>query len=173
MDAAKAYVITWACICAAFLIYKWPERLLKPLLHERTWVCRAARGVLGLPSRTLYIWSHQRITLCHYMILSCYVLGNGLLFVRPEWDDGFRAIRVSPEETRRRAAVLAGLNLAPVVLGGRTCLLLDSFNISLQHYYFAHHWLARLAIVEMTVHAALHVQTDIVWTAQAVCGLTV
>jgi len=175
MDATEAYVIVWACAFATVLIYKCPERLLKPVLQFFEWsrFYQGARIARRIPFHTLYEWDGQRITICHYLVLFSYALGNGLLFARPAWSSGFHIVRASREEVRRRAAVAASINLVPVVLGGRTCLVLDSFNISLQHYYFAHHWLARLATVQMTMHAALHLGANPAWNTQTTCGLIV
>jgi hypothetical protein len=174
-EATNAFVLTWACFIVALLVLECPERLFNPLFDvlDRIPTHHGIRNCLRIPSRTLYVFNHQRVTLYNYVVVGLYIFSNGLLFARPDLSDGFQIVRADSDELRRRAAVAATINLVPVVLGGRTCFLVDAFNIPLQRYYFAHHWLARLAVVEMTMHAVLHVRSGTEWTTQAVCGLVV
>lgn len=178
MEAAKIYVIFWACALGALFVYKCPKRLVMPLWlpvsrrlpdSVRYGPCRFLR----LPCRTLYFWHYLRVTVNHYVLVLIYILGNGLLFVRPEVSNGFRIVKASSEETQKRAVIAAVTNLVPVTLGGQTCFLADAINIPLQQYYFVHHWLARIAVAQILIHVGYHARNGIVWTAHTVFGLIV
>ena len=177
MEATKAYVITWVCLFITYLILKWPKKLLRPALDPC--IRLLPRFIQKWPRyfkihrRTLYSWNSQRVTLTHYIICFVYLVGNVLLFVRPTFKKGVAIVKTDSDERQRRAAVAGLTNLVPVIFGGRTCFLADAFNIPLQQYYFAHHWLARLAVIEITVHVIAQTHGGLVWTGHAAVGLTV
>jgi hypothetical protein len=107
-------------------------------------------------------WNGMRITFLHLVPLTAY-LGVNVAFLM---------VGVKNNQARaRRAAVAASTNLVLVVAGGRTNVLANSVGVPYQIYYFAHHWLARLAIAEATVHGVLN--RDGKRTTQWVFGLLV
>lgn len=176
MEATQIYAISWACILATFCLLRWPKRLVKhlfgPLITRLpNLVLHGIHKSLKFPQRTLYFWRYERVTIKHHAYLLAYMFGNGLLFVKPDLNNGFRII--NSDKTQNRAAVAAMVNLVPVILGGRSCVIADAFDIPLHWYYFSHHWLARLAAVEVIMHVGIHAKRGIAWTAHAVFGLIV
>lgn len=178
MEATQIYVITWASILAAICLSRWPQRLVKrafgPIFARLpNIVLQVFHKGLQLPQRTLYFWRYERITTTHYAYLFMYILGNGLLFAKPDLNNGFRITRTNSEETQKRSAVAAVTNLVLVILGGRSCVIADAFDMPLHQYYFAHRWLARLAIIEILMHVAIQTKEGITWSAHSVFGLIV
>lgn len=74
----------------------------------------------------------------------------------------------------RRASLLSLLNLIPLFLGGKTNPLMSFVGLSLQKYYFAHHWFGRVAAVEGLIHAGLSLYEDQIRTNNiSISGYTV
>jgi predicted ferric reductase len=104
----------------------------------------------------------MRITMLHLVLSAAYLAAN----------IAFLMVGVNNNQARaRRAAIAASTNLVLVAAGGRTNVLADSVGVPYQPYYFAHHWLGRLAIAEATVHGVLN--RDGKRTKQWVFGLVV
>ncbi len=107
-------------------------------------------------------WNGMRITFLH-LVPSLAYLGINVAFLM---------VGVKNNQVRaRRAAVAASTNLVLVATGGRTNALASRVGVPYQLYYFSHHWLARLAISEATVHGVLN--RDGKRTTQWVFGLLV
>ncbi|KAH6881123.1 hypothetical protein B0T10DRAFT_463626 [Thelonectria olida] len=136
----------------------WSRRVVF-LYLLRPW--RLPRLIIDSLSRPAYIWDHKRITAAQFTLLLAW-FGLNVAFLTVRWE--------FPRE--KRAALAAAINLTPVILGGRTCLVADAIGISLQSYYLLHHWLARLSFVEMGLHAIIHTKQQKTWTASSAMGLT-
>jgi hypothetical protein len=151
LEPTTLYVVCFGCLVGAICL----QKVLRGALDGRQLVSldRAA-----LERRR---WNGIRITGVHTVAYILYLAGNGI----------FLCWGVADGETRaKRAAIAAATNLAPIFLGGRTNFLADRAGISLQSYYLAHHWLARLATVEASLHGVMRGGR---WTRQAIIGLVV
>ena len=61
----------------------------------------------------------------------------------------------SISEAIKRSGIVASVNMIPLFSGARTIFLADRLRVPLHSYYFAHHWIGRLAIIEGILHATL------------------
>lgn len=168
LSPALVYVICWVTLLLIFCYSRVPERLPRQTFGrwERLLPLRSGnrrQPWITVPHRTLHFWHNQRITTLHYTTLVLYAAGNGLLFLHAE----------ALQAVQRRAAIAAILNLALVLLGGRTMFLAEAFNLSFQVHYLVHHWLGWIAVVEAIVHAGVAVRGGMSRSGQAVCGLLV
>ena len=134
-----------------------PEQLYVALFGSLAIAVALHFALLKLPYRRLMRvndrlpetrrWNGMRITFLHVVPFAAY-LGVNVAFLM---------VGVKNNQARaRRAAVAAATNLVLVVAGGRTNALANSVGVPYQLYYFAHHWLARVAIAEATVHGVLN-----------------
>ena len=94
-------------------------------------------------SRNGYTGSISRLEVIY---LTVYLATNGLVL-------GY-SVR-DRSSLSKRAAFAALVNLVPLYFGGRTNPLMSFIGFPLPHYYLAHHWFGRVAIIEALIHAVI------------------
>ncbi|KAI1340611.1 hypothetical protein F5Y15DRAFT_45284 [Xylariaceae sp. FL0016] len=81
------------------------------------------------------------VTRLDLLFLMSFLGANGILLGWPSKDD-----------ISKRAALASLINLVPLSFGGKTNPLMSFVGLPLSKYYFAHHWLGRVAFVEAFIH---------------------
>lgn len=150
------YVVAWWLFVAAWLLSRYIEHL-----RDGTYHCVRRLRL----ARTLWVWDHQRTTPLSILGIVAYVgLNVGFILARS---------RTDLESVRRRAGLTAVTNLVPLFLGSKVCAVSDALGVTLQRYYFMHHWFGRLALVEAWVHTGMQIPHLVQWDFHAISGVLV
>ena len=154
LELTVLYIIIFSCLLSTIYLYYIIKIGYFTLIFYRVkWYF----DFLSIERRS---WNEIRITAFHISIFLLYTSANIAFLL---WKD--------KTDISTRAAIAAITNLVPIMLGGRTNILADYIGVSLQSYYLVHHWLARLVIGEVIIHAGFARKDK--WTLQAIFGLVV
>ncbi|KAH8595143.1 hypothetical protein B0O99DRAFT_512693 [Bisporella sp. PMI_857] len=89
---------------------------------------------------------YNSITRFQFLLLVLYGIANGLCLLLPP---------LTVNAARSRAGFMACFNMLPLFLGERTSVIAKIVNIPLTSYFFAHHWIGRMAILHSFIHMFL------------------
>jgi hypothetical protein len=152
LDWVNLYAVSVASIFAV-LVIGWVSRCASPYIPRlRFWALNCIYPLLIRRRK----WTS--VTYIEFVLLGAYISMNGICMGLGTHGTSDRMLR---------SGLMSSINTVPLFLGGRTNVLVDGFGIPLHTYYLAHHWVGRMAVMQVLLHVGLAISSR-QWTLDTV-----
>lgn len=166
---AKMVIPLWCtiiagCVIGIWLIFRFGYRLIKCTCLRSSYLFILKNLIYPhLFKRLVFIGA---ITRFKAIMVALYLSGNILYIVIPT---------ASRTEISTRAAMMAAINLIPLLCGPRLTLASEMLGISLRTHFGIHKWIGRTAMAEALLHVIISVISEqpFAWTAMNLSGVIV